>query len=69
MSEKHNDCPNVTACELHKLFVDAKLLGIWMERYCNTRPETCKRYVLIAQGIRPERSLLPNGRYLPVLNG
>ncbi len=57
-------CPHSTHCSLYEEFGNGRLLGIWKDRYCNTRYETCVRFQFSRIGEVVPPTLLPNGRLL-----
>jgi len=57
-------CPHSTQCSLYEEFGNGRLLGIWKDRYCNTRYETCVRFQYSRIGEVVPPTLLPNGKLL-----
>jgi hypothetical protein len=57
-------CPHADLCPLYDEFAHGRLLGIWKDRYCNSKYETCARFQLSRLGETIPSTLLPNGKSL-----
>ncbi|MFO0621770.1 MAG: hypothetical protein U0745_10260 [Polyangia bacterium] len=57
-------CPHADFCPLYDEFAHGRLLGIWKDRYCNSKYETCARFQLSRLGETIPSTLLPNGKSL-----
>lgn len=59
-----SQCPHANFCPLYDEFGHGRLLGIWKDRYCNSKFETCARFQLSRLGESIPSTLLPNGKSL-----
>lgn len=50
------------------LFTMTGSMHVWKERYCRGEYESCERYQRAERGDDIPKRLLPNGKYLGILN-
>jgi len=59
-----NECPNVSACEMYRLFKLAGSLAVWKINYCGADFTRCARYQRSSTGQSVPLNLMPNGGFL-----
>jgi hypothetical protein len=59
-------CPYLESCQLYPLFRLRASLRTWQIRYCEADYRACARYLCAKKGESVPRTLLPNGRSLPI---
>jgi hypothetical protein len=59
-----SDCPNMTNCEMYRVFTLAGALEVWKLNYCRADYARCERYKRTIAGQPVPVNLMPNGALL-----